>query len=528
MSPFLSHLFARKTLRFRLFILFTILSALTIAAFTSFYLAQQRQSSIERLTQDGRLVITALKSGIRLPLYAEYREGIATCIAESLDNSAVTAIRVFNHDNILLAEGKGPAVKLGGETISVREEVLIKDLNYTPEALLLGEDYTRSRVIGYIEVTMNMQSLTSQLRNLYRMALILSLAFWGGATLLGYILLRHITAPFQNLLAGIREIESGNLSPEITFSHGDETEQAAIAVLDLATSLRQREEENKRLNDELVRSLRLEIREEKKKLMAKLINTNRMTSLGLLVSSMAHEINNPNGSIRLTNEYLSKMWQAAIPVLDSTRNMVGEFTLCGLPYGQAREEIQSACANIGRCTERIEQVIRDLRNYSLGERLSQESMVMINDVATAAVSILRAHGRREDVSIVTELGEDIPQVKGNPKQLEQVLLNLIMNAAQAYDDKKGEVRVTTSYAADSGEVLVEVSDRGRGIDAEEMPRIFDPFYSTRIDRGGSGLGLYISKFIVEEHGGSIGVDSKPGEGSTFRVSLPIMMTEQDS
>jgi len=90
------------------------------------------------------------------------------------------------------------------------------------------------------------------------------------------------------------------------------------------------------------------------------------------------------------------------------------------------------------------------------------------------------------------------------------------------------VRVTTSYAADSGEVLVEVSDRGRGIDAEEMPRIFDPFYSTRIDRGGSGLGLYISKFIVEEHGGSIGVDSKPGEGSTFRVSLPIMMTEQDS
>lgn len=514
----------RKTLRFRLLLIFTILSAFTIATFTAYYIHHQEKNSVERLHQEAKLIISAIKSAIRLPLYAEYREGIATALAEALENRSVVTIRVYNHDNILLSEGIGPAAANRGKTTTVREKVFIKDLNYTPESLLLGEDWTRTKAIGFIEITMDMSVISSQLRSLYIVAMTIGFVFWAGTSIIGFFLLEHITAPFQNLLAGIKEVEKGNLSPDIPFSPGDETERAAIAVKELATALSLREEENRRLNDELIRSMRLEVREEKKKLMAKLIHTNRMTSLGLLVSSVAHEINNPNGSIRLSNEYLSGTWQAVLPLLDNVRSREGEFILCGIPYSYARNEVQHACDNISRCTTRIEHVIKDLRNYSLGERPSPDPHVRINAVVLSAISILRSHGRREDTRIVTDLADDIPAINGNAKQLEQVFLNLFMNATQALTEGRNRILVSTRFVPEAGEVAVEVTDEGKGIDPEEMQRLFDPFFSTRIEEGGSGLGLYISKFIVDEHGGKISVESAVGKGSTFRVTLPATGT----
>jgi signal transduction histidine kinase len=524
MKPLFPTGIIRKTLRFRLLLFFTILSAVITSTFTGYYVVHQQKASISQLQNDAKLILSALKITVRLPLYAEYREGLATALAEALENRAVVSIRVYNHQGTLLSEGRGPAYTTRGKTITVKDDVFIKDANYTPESLLLGEDPKRSKSIGSIEITMDTSAVMSQLKTLYLVAMAIGFIFWLGTSIIGYILLRHITEPFQRLLAGIREIANGNLSPDIKYSKGDETEQAAVAVRELAAALREREEENRQLNDDLIRSMRLEVREEKKKIMAKLINTNRMTSLGLLVSSMAHEINNPNGSIRLSNEYVSKTWRAALPFLDQTAAR-GEFELCGLPYGEARQEVLTACDNIARCTVRIEHVIKDLRNYSLGERLQPDQKVRINEVASSAISILRAHGRRNDVTIDTELAEDVPEIKGNAKQLEQVLLNLIMNAAQALTEGRTRIRVASWYGAGTDTVTVEVADEGKGINPEDMQRLFDPFFSTRIDEGGSGLGLYIAKFIIDEHGGSISVESEVGVGTTFRVTLPCSRSD---
>lgn len=510
----------RKTLRFRLFLFFTILSAIITFSFTAYYVAHQKKSSLELLQQDAKLILSTLKTTIRLPLYAEYREGIASCISETMNNKGIVAVRVYNPNNILLGEGRNRTVPGDGNTITIREDVYIHDYNYTPESLLLGEDPKRMKRIGHIDLLMDTSVASSQLRALYQAAMAIGFIFWLGTTIIGFLLLRRITEPFQKLLEGIKEIERGNLMPNISFSHSDETVQAVNAVKDLAASLREREEENRRLNNDLIRSMRLEVREEKKKLMAKLINTNRMTSLGLLVSSMAHEINNPNGSIRLSNEFLAKMWGAALPLMDKTWNSMGDFPLCGMPYSEARDEVLTACDNIARCTSRIEQVIKDLRSYGLGERLPRESGVHMNTIAQNAISILRAHGRENEKLISTDFSADIPTIHGNAKQLEQVLLNLVMNASQASSGANGQVSVATRFDLDGGVVIVEVADQGVGIDPENMPRLFDPFFSTRIDEGGSGLGLYISKYIVDEHGGTIAVESQVGKGSTFRITLP--------
>ncbi|HZV83106.1 MAG TPA: ATP-binding protein [Geobacteraceae bacterium] len=519
-SLFLAGINIRKTLRFRLLLFFTILSAIITFTFTAYYVVHQKKSSLDRLQHDAKLILSALKTTVRLPLYAEYREGIASCISDVMENKAIVVIKVFNPHNVVLGEGHGMSVAKGGKTITIREDVFIHDYNYTPESLLLGEDPKRTKRIGYIEITMDTSAVTGQMRSLYQAAMAIGFIFWLSTSILGFLLLRHITEPFQKLLEGIKEIEKGNLLPDIPFSPGDETEQAVTAVKDLAASLREREEENRRLNDDLIRSMRLEVREEKKKMMAKLINTNRMTSLGLLVSSMAHEINNPNGSIRLSNEYVSKIWAAALPLLDKTQSREGDFLLLGMPYSEVRSELLTACDNIDRCTTRIEHVIKDLRNYSLGERLNPDTTVQINAVAESAISILRAHGRENEMQILTDFPDDIPAVYGNAKQLEQVLLNMIMNATQASVDRKGKIHVSTMYAADTREVVVEIADEGKGIDPEDMPRLFDPFFSTRIAEGGSGLGLYISKYIIDEHGGTISVESEVGKGSTFRITLP--------
>jgi len=510
-----------KSLRYRLLFFFTVLSAIITVTFTLFYVYHQKESTVDHLQHEANLILSSLKTDIRLSLYAEYREGIALSLGNAISNTSVVGIRILNRNGELLGEIHKPVSSsvTREQIFSVREEVTIKDDRFSPGAVLLGPTDADKKSIGYIELNMDRSAVSRELQSLYRAAMGIGFIFWLSTSIIGFFLLRHITGPFNHLLAGIKEIGKGNLTPDFSSGFDEETAQAAEAVRELAESLKEREAENRRLNDDLVRSMRLEVREEKRRIMARLINTNRMTSLGLLVSSMAHEINNPNGSIRLSNEFLTKSWQAVIPRLDLLSGEEGEFDICGIPYGEVRGEILQACDNIGRSTVRIEEVISNLRTYGLGERLKPKPDIDINEVVEQALSIMSVHGRKLNVKFVADLAAGLPQVTGNAKQLEQVLINLLMNAAQAAIEGKDEIRVSTRLT-DNDKVRVMVADEGKGIEAQNMQRLFDPFFSTRIDEGGSGLGLYISRFIVEEHRGSISVSSQVGKGSVFTIDLP--------
>ncbi len=517
---------SRKSLRFRLLLSFVVISAVITIAFTAFFLHNQRDMSDEHLQHEADLILSTLKIVIRLPLYAEFREGIAQIIVQAVENKAVVGIRVFNQSDQLLAEIHEPlAKKLGSENLfTVKEAVVVRENSFSPESLLLGEDRGDSKLIGFIEISLDKSSATRQLNSLYIAAMAIGLIFWLSTSVIGYFLLRHLTEPVNRLITGIRQIQGGNLSPDFGTRFDEETGQAARAVVELAESLKEREAENRRLNDDLIRSMRLEVREEKRRIMAKLINTNRMTSLGLLVSSMAHEINNPNGSIRLSNEFLTRAWQTAITVLDRVRMREGEFDLFGITYDEAREEVLAASDNIARCTVRIEHVIKNLRNYGLGERMTPEPDTDMNEVVESALSIINVHGKKLNVKFVSDLDPQLPHITANAKQLEQVLINLAMNATQAVIEGRNEIRVSTRRGDDGKSVIVSVADEGKGIGPEDMQRLFDPFFSTRIDEGGSGLGLYISKFIIDEHRGRIDVESKVGRGTTFTITLPVTGT----
>ncbi|MCL4558572.1 MAG: ATP-binding protein, partial [Deltaproteobacteria bacterium] len=144
--------------------------------------------------------------------------------------------------------------------------------------------------------------------------------------------------------------------------------------------------------------------------------------------------------------------------------------------------------------------------------------VNINQLLDEAVFFLEAEARHENIAIVREYDRNLPLWHGNASQMEQVFLNMITNAMEAIRGK-GEIALTTR--AEGSGIVVRIKDNGSGIPAEYVPRIFEPFFSTKLHRGGTGLGLSICYEIVKGSGGSITVESGPGKGTVFTIRLPL-------
>ena len=280
---------------------------------------------------------------------------------------------------------------------------------------------------------------------------------------------------------------------------------------------------NQVLKEEMAQrlALRLEVEEERSKFMAKLIQTNRMTSLGLLISSIAHNINTPNGAIILAAQHLASSWHDALPILENATRDEGDFMLGGIPFGVAKGEIKGAVESILNNADRVERVINDLRTYNLGERNEMSPGVSVNQVVKEALTIIRAYGSRGEITISPTLADDLPHITGNQYQLEQVVVNILLNAMQAMPDNKEAVTIRTALDDGGDEVLITVADQGEGFSPEAKQHLFEAFYSTRIDKGGSGLGLYISNFIISEHKGRLTVEPDPAGGTVATIRLPV-------
>ncbi|MCM2357542.1 MAG: ATP-binding protein [Geobacteraceae bacterium] len=260
--------------------------------------------------------------------------------------------------------------------------------------------------------------------------------------------------------------------------------------------------------------------EENKAIQAKLVQTNKMTSLGLMVSGLAHEVNNPNNNIKLTAHLLAKSWQDILPVLERQSREQGEFTIGGQSFAQAVEVLPQHIAGIRDNARRIEGIIKNLREFARKGVANLNFKAEINTIVSVAASILNTQIRQHTRHFRLRLQEGLPTVRGNPQQLEQVVINLIMNAIQALPDRERQVLVSTSLDRDGGLVVITVADEGEGMPPEVRNRICEPFFSTKLDRGGTGLGLAISNFIVMEHRGTLEFESEPNQGTTALVKLP--------
>jgi PAS domain S-box-containing protein len=252
-----------------------------------------------------------------------------------------------------------------------------------------------------------------------------------------------------------------------------------------------------------------------------MMQASKMIALGTLVSSVAHEINNPNNFIMLNAPLLLEAWESSLPILDEYHEKNGDFIIGGMKYSDIRGNIPGLFSGILDGSKRIKQIVEGLRAFVRRDTSDMSQSVDVNAVLKSAVTLLSYMIMKSTNHFSIDYGNQLPMLKGNFQRLEQVIINLIQNACQALQDTRRSIFVSTSYDEKRRSILVKVEDEGVGISSEILPHITDPFVTTKHEAGGMGLGLSISSRIVKEHGGTLTFTSELGRGTKAEVVLPI-------
>jgi polar amino acid transport system substrate-binding protein len=252
-----------------------------------------------------------------------------------------------------------------------------------------------------------------------------------------------------------------------------------------------------------------------------LMHASKMVALGTLVSGVAHEVNNPNNFIMLNSPILKEAWDNAMPILERYYEENGDFILGGMNYSQMRTNIPNLFSGISDGAKRIKRIVDDLKNYVRDNTADLNQSLDINEVLNSAVSLLSNMIKKSTNRFSIESGNNVPLLKGNFQRLEQVMINLVQNACQALPDSQKGIFVSVTFDEEKSNIVVSIRDEGMGIPPETLEHITDPFFTTKHDSGGVGLGLSISSKIIEEHGGSIRFESEIGAGTTVEIVLPV-------
>ena len=191
-----------------------------------------------------------------------------------------------------------------------------------------------------------------------------------------------------------------------------------------------------------------------------------------------------------------------------------------------RENITSLFSGISDGAKRIKQIVDDLKNYVRDNTADLDQSVDINEVLKSAVSLLSNMIKKSTHQFSIEYGNHVPLLRGNFQRLEQVMINLIQNACQALPDPQKGIFISVQTSEEKSTISIKVHDEGMGIPLDKLLNITDPFFTTKHDSGGVGLGLSISSKIVEEHGGSLQFESEVGAGTTATITLPVDRKDQ--
>jgi len=253
-----------------------------------------------------------------------------------------------------------------------------------------------------------------------------------------------------------------------------------------------------------------------------LIHSEKMAALGQLATGIAHEINSPNALIMSGVSTLRKVFEHSRFILDQYAEENGDFLIGGVKYSCMKERIQPLLDGVVEGSDRIRRIAQELRSFSIEGSPSLFDQVRINEVVESAITLTQNMIKDSTRLFSVSFGKHIPSISGNRQQIEQLLINLIQNACQSLAGKEKGLCVSTEYDAGRAEVVVVIADEGVGIPESIMARILDPFFTTKRDSGGSGLGLAVCSRIIHNHKGDLSFRSAPGKGTTVTVTLPVM------
>ncbi|MEO5377095.1 MAG: PAS domain S-box protein [Magnetococcus sp. DMHC-6] len=260
---------------------------------------------------------------------------------------------------------------------------------------------------------------------------------------------------------------------------------------------------------------------------AQTLRNARLASLGVLSASVAHEVNNPNNAILFNAGLLYEAWQDAVPFFKRAQREEGEFLLAGIPITEALETLPKLLMGIMRSSDRIKNIVQDLKHLSRQDKGELNQKVPMFEVIQGAISILQNQIRKNTDHFYLDTPLSSPFVQGNSQQLEQVFINVILNALQALKSRDKKIWVTITI--DNNQyVMVKVQDEGIGIDQQDLKKLTDPFFTTKLEAEGTGLGLSISHTIITNHQGVLEFESQKGVGTTVIIKLPLYETNEEA
>ncbi len=310
---------------------------------------------------------------------------------------------------------------------------------------------------------------------------------------ISFLITSSITRPLSEMVNVTNAVAAGNLNHVIKIRSKDEIGQLAYSFNRMISSLRKMKRELENWGNTLEQKVKQRT-EELAAMQRTLMQSQRLASLGKLAAGIAHEINNPLGGILV----LSSLVIEDLPEDD--------------PH---RENLQEVIKQTMRCRD----IVKGLLQFSRQEQGKTE-YVNINEVVSNTFSLIEKQALFHNIKVNKDFQKDLPSILGDNSQLQQVFMNVILNAVQAIGDV-GELTIKTYHDKKDDMVVVDVTDTGCGIPEELIDRIFDPFFTTKEVGEGTGLGLAIAYGIVTRHNGRMSVKSKVGEGSTFTIKIPV-------
>jgi two-component system NtrC family sensor kinase len=352
-------------------------------------------------------------------------------------------------------------------------------------------------VLGVLDIRMSLEKIDAEISQSRRRFITYSLLiaiFVGGAS--GLFLLLTVHRPVRQLVEGTRQVAAGNLDYQIRVTSSDEIGQLASSFNEMTRFLQQAREQNESWSRTLEKRIQ-EKTDELSQIHEQILQVEKMASLGRLSATVAHELNNPLEGIltyaKLAARRLQKVQDAGVQPI--------------------REDLELIIREVQRCGN----IVKNLLLFSR-KQVGEFGVAPAAEIVEQAVRLVQHHFDISGVSFRQQMRAPDASILCDRNQIQQALLALFVNAVEAMSG--GGILLLTVDRDPAGNTVVSVSDTGSGIAPEELPHVFEPFYTTKMEGNGVGLGLSVVYGIVERHGGTVSVQSEPGKGTAFSLTFP--------
>jgi signal transduction histidine kinase len=248
----------------------------------------------------------------------------------------------------------------------------------------------------------------------------------------------------------------------------------------------------------------------------KLKHAEKMTTLGTFIACVTHDINNPNTSIKITSQELATLWKDLLPLLEEYKEEFGDFDVGGITFSDLKDNVYEDFSRITRNSDRIHHIVNGLKAFVNPGKEVIDKKISVNSAIRTSIKLFH-NDTEKNIVFSVDLEKRIPCIKGKFWDIVQVIINLMQNACDAISSEEGTVHIKTFSDQMDKKVIVTLEDNGVGISKDQISKIYNEFYTTKRDTGGTGLGLFIASVIIKNHAGVFDITSTKGKGTRVRI-----------